>query len=211
MKEPEETKLDELSKIKKEKKLEKKLEKQEKKLKKISLKQKVGGRTKETMFRTSLSNLVQLSNIADNKAGLMISVNAIIISIMVSFMVNQYESNPSMIWPTLLLVFVCLVTIMYAIMATMPSKNINSTKNNKDLDLLFFADYSKLQLEDYKNQMNELIKDDEKLSDQLLANMYAQGHVLTRKFNLLKIAYTVFMIGFPIVIILYLLVLSELI
>ena len=211
MKEPEETKVEEKSKIKKDKKLEKKLEKREKKLKKQAMKLKEGGRTKETMFRTTLSNLVHLSNIADNKAGLMISVNAIIISIMVSFMVNQYASNPSMIWPTLLLVFVCLVTIMYAIMATMPSNNINSKKKNKVIDLLFFADYSKLQLGDYKDQMKELIKDDDKLSDQMLENMYAQGHVLTRKFNLLRIAYTIFMIGFPVVIILYLLVLSELI
>ena len=70
-------------------------------------KKKEGGRTKETMFRTTLSNLVHLSTIADNKAGLMISVNAIIISIMVSFMINQYDENPSMIWPTLLLVLVC--------------------------------------------------------------------------------------------------------
>ncbi len=181
-------------------------EKKEKKKKK----KKEGGRTKETMFRTTLSNLVHLSTIADNKAGLMISVNAIIISIMVSFMINQYEDNPSMIWPTLLLVLVCLITIMFAILATKPSNNIIVKKKKKDIDLLFFAEYSTLTIEEYKEEMGELIKDDDKLSDRMLTNMYAQGHVLTRKFKLLKISYTIFMIGFPSVILLYLLVLSKL-
>ena len=181
-------------------------EKKEKKKKK----KKEGGRTKETMFRTTLSNLVHLSTIADNKAGLMISVNAIIISIMVSFMINQYDENPSMIWPTLLLVLVCLLTIMYAILATKPSNNITVRKKKKDVDLLFFAEYSTLSLEEYKEEMGELIKDDDKLTDKMLVNMYAQGHVLTRKFKLLKISYTIFMYGFPSVILLYLLVLSKL-
>jgi hypothetical protein len=180
----------------------------EKKAKKQK-KKKEGGRTKETMFRTMMSNLVHLSTIADNKASLMISVNAIIISIMVSFMVNQYRDNPSMIWPTLALVFVCMVTIMYAILATKPSSNINLKNKGKDLDLLFFADYSSLSLNEYKGQMEEVLKDDEKLSDRMLTNMYAQGHVLTRKFKLLKFSYTVFMFGFPVVILLYLLVLSH--
>ena len=183
-----------------------KIEKKEKKKKK-----KEGGRTKETMFRTTLSNLVHLSNIADNKAGLMISVNAIIISIMVSFMINQYHDNPSMIWPTLLLVIVCLLTIMYAIMATKPSKNISSQTNKEEVDLLFFADYSSLSLLDFKSQMNALILDENKLQDQMLTNIYAQGHVLTRKFKLLEKSYTIFMYGFPLVILIYLIVISNVI
>ena len=174
-------------------------------------KKKEGGRTAETMFRTTLSNLVHLSNIADNKAGLMISVNSIIISIMVSFLVNQYGENPKLLLPTFLLVLVCLLTIMYSILATKPSNNIDSHKKKEDIDLLFFAEYSTLSLEEYKDAMKNLISSDANVHDHMITNMYAQGHVLTRKFKLLKVAYTIFMIGFPSVIVVYLLVLSKLV
>jgi Family of unknown function (DUF5706) len=180
---------------------------QKKKKKKV----KTGSRTAETMFRTTISNLVHLSNIADNKAGLMISVNSIIISIMVSFMVNQYAANPKLLWPTSMLVIVCLLTIMYSILATKPTSNISPNKNKEDLDLLFFADYSTLPLPDYKNAMKILISNDANLHDQLIANMHAQGKVLTHKFKLLRVAYTIFMIGFPTVIVAYLVILAKLI
>jgi Family of unknown function (DUF5706) len=179
--------------------------------KKKKKKKESGGRTAETMFRTTLSNLVHLSNIADNKAGLMISVNSIIISIMVSFMVNQYAANPMLLWPTFLLVLVCLLTIMYSILATKPTSKINISKKKEDLDLLFFADYATLTLAEYKVGMQTLISSDANLHEHMIANMYAQGHVLTRKFKLLKIAYTIFMIGFPTVIVAYLVVLAKLI
>jgi Family of unknown function (DUF5706) len=177
--------------------------------KKKKKKKKEGGRAAETMFRTTMSNLVHLSNIADNKAGLMISVNSIIISIMVSFMVNQYAESPTLLWPTSLLVLVCLLTIMYSILATKPSSNISSKKQKKEIDLLFFAEYSTLSLDEYKDEMKNLVASDTNLHDHMIANMYAQGHVLTRKFKLLKVAYTIFMIGFPIVIVAYLIVLAK--
>jgi hypothetical protein len=69
-------------------------------------KKKKSGRSTETMFRTMLTNLVRLSNMADQKAGLMISVNSIIVSLVVSFLFNHLTENRALLFPTFLLLLV---------------------------------------------------------------------------------------------------------
>ena len=75
----------------------------------------------QTMFRTTLTNLVRLSILADRKANLMISINAIIISILVSYILRKVEGVNYLLVPTLLLTFVCLFTIVFALLSTRPS------------------------------------------------------------------------------------------
>ncbi len=186
------------------------LEPKNEKIKK-SKKKKDESRSIETMFRTTLANHIQLSNMADQKAGLMISVNSIIISIIVSFSVKGFSDNQKLILPTALLIATCLLTIIFAIIATKPSVKAHKKLSIEEMDLLFFGHYTKLSLDEYKVAIHALIKDKVALRDQMTSNIYAQGKILAKKYRLLKIAYIVFMIGFPVVITAYFLVLFELI
>lgn len=174
-------------------------------------KKKKESRTVETMYRSTLANHMQLSSLADQKAGLLVSVNAIIISIMASFMVRESFDNPYLIIPTCLLVVVCLSTITFALWATRPSVRPQAKKLDVEhvhkMDLLFFADYTALTLEEYQKAMKDMMAKEEKLHDSLLKNIYVQGKVMERKYRLIKIAYTIFIIGFPLVLISYLITL----
>jgi Family of unknown function (DUF5706) len=173
-------------------------------------KKKEGSRSIETMFRTTLSNHVQLSSMADRKAGLMISVNSILISIMVSFMVHEFATNPKLILPTALLVLVCLLTIIFSILATKPSVNTRSEVETDNVDLQFFGHYTHLSLDDYKTAVQNLMTDEAAIRNQMITNIYAQGNVLNRKYKLLQIAYNIFLFGFPLAVLTYLLVLAGL-
>jgi hypothetical protein len=175
--------------------------------KKKDKKKKKSGRSTETMFRTMLTNLVRLSNMADQKAGLMISVNSIIVSLVVSFLFNRLTENQDLLFPTFLLLLVCLVTIIYAILATRPT--VNKTIVN-EADLLFFGHFSSFSLDDYVRSMQELMANENNLQTKMIGNIYAQGRVLEKKYLYLKIAYTVFMVGFPLVILVYILTLTKL-
>lgn len=170
-------------------------------------KDKKSSRSVETMFRTTLTNHLQLSSMADQKAGLLVSVNAIIISIVASLMARQISDTPSLILPTCLLVAVCLLTITFALLATRPSVGSQAEKlditPNKQMDLLFFADYTALSLDDYQAAMKDMMAKEEKLHDSLIKNIYTQGQVMKRKYRLIKIAYTIFMLGFPVAIVCY--------
>jgi hypothetical protein len=165
-------------------------------------------RSVETMFRTTMSSHVHMTMLADRKAGLMISINSIILSIMMSFLVGKYDANNQLLIPTFLLSAVCLLTIVFALLSTKPTikskKSIKTQAEASGLDLLFFGDYLSLSPEEYKHQMKELIKSDEKIQDKMIENIYIQGRVMNRKFWLLTIAYNVFMFGFPLVVLCYL-------
>jgi hypothetical protein len=165
-------------------------------------------RTIETMFRTTLQNHQQLTILADQKAALMVSINSIIISIMTSFLVTRFDSTPALLIPTALMVVVCLLTITFALLSTKPKINIRKFTPAEGtpgrFDLLFFGDYLSLSSENYKVKMKELITNDDKLYDSMIDNIYSQGQVLGRKFKLLQTAYTIFMYGFPLVVLCYL-------
>lgn len=182
------------------------MEAEEKKEKVKKAKKKKPSRSIETMFRSSMTSHIRLSEMADQKAGLLVSINAIIISIMTSLMVQQFTDNPSLLLPTCLLVLVCLLTITFALFATKPSVKgkQNSSETPVKIDLLFFGSYTSIPLENYKISLKEMMSKDETLHDSLIENIYAQGNVLNRKYKLLSIAYTIFMVGFPLVLVCYL-------
>jgi predicted metal-dependent HD superfamily phosphohydrolase len=153
----------------------------------------------QTMFRTTLNNHFNLSSLADSKANIMISVNAIIISIMFSVMIGRLEYYPHLLWPTLILVTVCLLAITFSILATRPS--ISSGRfteediRNKQTNLLFFGNFHKMELEEYNWAMGELLKDRDYIYGSMIKDIYFLGVVLARKYRFLRISYTIFMYG----------------
>ncbi|MCZ8022608.1 MAG: DUF5706 domain-containing protein [Cyclobacteriaceae bacterium] len=177
-------------------KLEKKIEKLKAKLEKSNRPE----RGIETMFRTTSENHVTLSGMADTKANIMISINTIILSIIVSVLFRKITEYPHLLAPTILLVITCLVTIVLAILATRP--NIASGKFTKEdierkkTNLLFFGNFHNMELKDYEWGMREMMKDYEYLYGSMIKDIYFLGKVLARKYKFLRLSYTVFMFGF---------------
>jgi len=162
----------------------------------------------ETMFRTTSKNHLDLSNMADNKANIMISVNTIILSVVVSILVRKLVEYPNLIYPTILLVVVCLTTIVLSILATRPNISSGVFTNedvlSKKTNLLFFGNFYKMELEEYEWGVREMMKDGDYLYSSLTRDIYFLGKVLGRKYKLLRIAYTTFMIGFVLAILAFL-------
>lgn len=154
----------------------------------------------ETMFRTTSANHLQLSSMADNKANIMISVNSIIISLVLSVLVRKLEEWPNLIIPTTLLTLVCLLATIFAILAVRP--HITSGKfsrediENKTANLLFFGNFHKMELTDYEWGMREMMEDSTFLYASMTRDIYYLGKVLGKKYEYLRISYTIFMFGF---------------
>ncbi len=153
----------------------------------------------ESMFRNTARMQINLSSIADNKSNILISVNAIIISISMTVLVTRFEEIPNFIIPTLIFLLFCLVTIVFAILSTRP--NISSgtfskedIKQNK-VNLLFFGNFYNMELDDYEWAIGELMKKDDNLYSTMIKDQYFLGKVLAKKYKLLRIAYNVFMLG----------------
>ncbi|OKL39360.1 Pycsar system effector family protein [Pontibacter flavimaris] len=158
----------------------------------------------ETMFRTTMASHLQLSVIADNKANMLISVNAIIASIMISSFFSKFQDVPHLLLPSILLTVVCLVTVILAIRSTRPNIKNTVMPDNK-IDFLFFGDFVQLDPGTYRDGIRNIMRDHNLLYNSMADNIYLQGKVLSRKYRLLKLAYTVFALGIALVLISYVL------
>ena len=66
---------------------------------------------------------------------------------------------------------------------------------NKKVNLLFFGNFHQMKLDEFEWAMNEMMKDKDYLYGSLTKDLYFLGLVLNRKYSLLRLTYTVFMIG----------------
>lgn len=178
------------------KSLEKDLEKLQRKMDKKSNPE----RGVETMFRIASENHITLSGMADTKANIMISINSIILSVVVTVLFRKLEEFPNLLIPTLMLVLVCLITIVFAVLATRP--NVSTGKFTKEdieqkrTNLLFFGNFHGMELANFDWGMREMMKDADYLYGSLIKDIYFNGKVLARKYRLLRISYSIFMFGF---------------
>lgn len=155
----------------------------------------------ETMFRVALRNHITLSDIADTKANILLSVNAIIISVALSNLLPKLDnpSNTYLIYPTLIFLAFTVASIVLSVLATRPNVTKGQfTKEdvaNKKVNLLFFGNFHQMSLNDFEWAMGEMMQDKDYLYGSLTKDLYFLGLVLNRKYNLLRTTYTVFMIG----------------
>jgi putative nucleotidyltransferase with HDIG domain len=173
--------------------------KKEQKKEKGKEKEKDAGRSIETMFRNTVRTHVDFSSMADTKANIMISVNTLILTIIVTVMIRKLDANPHLIIPTAMLTLTSLVTLVYAILVTRPkvTKGIFTEEDIKEkkVNLLFFGNFHKMTMDDFKWGMKEMMKDKEFLYDNMIMDFYYLGQVLGQKYQKLRICYTFFMYG----------------
>lgn len=157
------------------------------------------GRGVETMYRATYRTHVNLSSIADNKANIMLSVNAIVLSVVVANLATKLDSNPHLVVPTIILVGVCLASLFYAIQATRPKvtegksslEDIKARRSN----LLFFGNFYSMPIDDFHYGMMEMIRDEDFLYSSMTRDLYYLGVVLAKKYTFLRICYNIFLYG----------------
>lgn len=158
-------------------------------------------RTIDTLFRTTLRNHTSLSAIADRKANILLSVNAIIISICLSTLIPKLDSpsNAHLIFPTFVLLIFSVATIIFAIQSTRPKvtsgKFTKEEVNNNEVNLLFFGTFHQMPFDEYEETLMTILRNNKYLHHALTKDLYNLGVVLDKKYKLLRITYTVFTIG----------------
>lgn len=162
----------------------------------------------ETMFRITSSNNQRLSDMADNKANILLTVNSIILSVIVVGLFRKLDNNEHLIIPTFILVIAVVMTMVLAILSTIPKIPSGVFKKedvqNKTVNLLFFGNFFKVPFQDYKEGMDKVMEDSDFLYGMMTKDVYSQGVVLGRKYKLLRYAYGVFMFGLIISVIAFL-------
>jgi predicted metal-dependent HD superfamily phosphohydrolase len=157
------------------------------------------GRGIDTVFRITSNNNQRLSSQADSKAHILIQVNSIIISVLLSLLLRRIEDHTALAIPAILLLTVNLMTIIFSILATRPhippGKFTRADLDQKKVNLLFFGNFYRMSLEDYAGGMLLMMDDKDFLYGSLIRDVYFQGLALGKKYRWLRLSYNVFMYG----------------
>lgn len=156
----------------------------------------------ETLFRITARRHMELASLAHDKANLIISINAIMISVILSVLVVKLDEHSYLTVPTLLFVLTSVATITIAIISTRPRilKNIDKSHqglaHTDDQNILFFGHFAKLSLDEYEKAMKDTYKNRDQLYESLTKDIYYQGLILVWKYKYITLSYNIFIFGF---------------
>lgn len=169
----------------------------------------------QTLFRVTYRTQVNLIRIADNKANMIMGINAMIITILMGiisssmiFSAEGLNGDLLLIVPVILIMLTALLTAIYAIRAAKPRlirlRQATSDETSKK-SLLFFENIWDLSTDEYISKMEALLESPQDIYQNMIIDIHNQARVLHRKYHLLRIAYVIFMIGYVISILSFLL------
>ena len=175
----------------------------------------------ETMFRTMYNNHIKLSDMADKKASMMISLNAVLLSVIITYLGAKssalgpaFTKNPVLAIPMSILLLTSLASVVTAILSAQPDvtsfkwlKKSPQIATNRRVNLLFFGNFTKLSLDNFQDGIRELMRQKEGLYTNMVTDVYYLGEVLSRKYGLLRTSYSVFMVGLILTVLSFIIVL----
>jgi len=153
----------------------------------------------QMMLKTTLRNNIDLTSIADGKANIMLSINAVILTVAIPLISTYIPSYNYLIIPTGVLLLTSVLSITYATLATRPVKTAGSTDLSQigtgKTNLFFFGNYHSMNINDYKSGLKEVFASQELLDSSVMNDLYWLGVALGTKFNRLRICYAIFLLG----------------
>lgn len=155
----------------------------------------------ETLFKLLSKNQYTLNTIIDRKSNILITVNALILTLVLSIMLNQLHTYTYLIYPAIAILTTNLVSIVYAIFATRP--NISQGKKGTR-NLMYFGDFDDMDEEEYINQITSLMYKGDELYRTIASDTYHLGIILNKKFAYLRKSFNVFLLGLIISVIAFL-------
>jgi hypothetical protein len=164
----------------------------------------------QTFFRSSYRSHIHLSMIADNKANIMISVNAIVISLLISVLTYQDVTTtaPQILLPVVTFLITGMTSLVFAVLAVRPKvTQLNTSETAKQdykKNIVFFGNFVNLELEEYEEAMDAMFRDGELMYGNMTRDLYFLGKVLDKKYGYLTHSYNIFMVGFVATVLIFL-------
>jgi hypothetical protein len=142
------------------------------------------------LLRTTAQIQYQLSQMADQKANMLLGVTFVIFTITVA----QVRSGDREI-PLLILGAAAFISAVLAILAVLPSVT-TPPKSDSVRNILFFGSFAQLAEQEYVQAMLSIVGDHRTVYEAFCHDIYQNGRVLSRKkYLLLGYAYRVLLAG----------------
>jgi len=149
------------------------------------------------MIRQTRAHHVQLSSMADMKANFLLTLSSLMIPLFIHFM-----GNPNFRLACITMIAFCSLSVALSAYSTMPKIELK-TKHDQapDLDssffnILFFGNFMALDYDDFKEAMENIMNDYNRVYEVQLRDIYTLGNYLyQKKYFFLRLAYLSFIAG----------------
>jgi len=146
----------------------------------------------ETLFRLVSKNQYTLNTMIDRKSNILISINALILSIILGTVYGQLDNDPHLIYPVIMMLLTNITSIAFAIFATRPElKHGEKNANN----LLFYGNFNRMEEKEYVEKMTGLMYQGDELYITIAKDTFHLGKTIDKKFRLLRKSFHVFLAG----------------
>ena len=154
------------------------------------------------LIRTTQRNYIDLTNIADNKANILISINSLMLTVLIPIVFSNYDFivKYQLFIPIILLSITFLSTIVCASLVITPfntsRKNKNKITEQTELKSpFFFNNYADKSFEEYVQQLKDSTQQKHIVSRVLAYDLYEFGLNLSSKYKMIKVTYKLFYTG----------------
>jgi len=166
-----------------------KLKELKKKLSKVEPRSERGA---ETLFRLVSKNQYTLNAMIDRKSNILISINALILSIILGTVLTQLDKDPHLIYPTIIMLMTNLISISYAIFATRPELKHGGREIG---NVMFYGNFNDMEEAQYTEKLTNLMYQGDELYKVIAKDTFHLGKTINRKFKLLRKSFHVFLLG----------------
>jgi hypothetical protein len=146
----------------------------------------------ETLFRLLSKNQYTLNTMIDTKSNILISINALILSLILGTVLSQLSEDPHLIYPSIMILVTNLASIAYAIFATRPELIHGKSEVR---NLMFYGNFQNMEESEYVNNITDLMNQGDELYKTIAKDTYYLGKTIDRKFKLLRKSFNIFLIG----------------
>ena len=150
-----------------------------------------------TFFKNALRSNLDLTALADTKAGILISINGFILTVSVTasgFAIH----NSMMTYAFVAIILTSLGSIIFAVMAVKPRKK-KKLVAKEHLDgyssLLYYQDMADVSPSEYSKNMNKALVSSEESTQEMITHLHILGAEIKKKYFWLTQAYTFFSLG----------------
>lgn len=152
------------------------------------------------IIRTTMRNNIELTHIADNKANVLLSLNALMLTFLIPFAIPYIDAIKRfhLGLPLAILVLTCTIVIYIAALVLKPGKFFAKQKKIEEgryMSPFFFGNFYKMGLYEYREYITEAVADSELMKDHIAEDLHYIGTRLGRKMTLIRIAFNIFLIG----------------
>ena len=150
-----------------------------------------------TFFRNALRSNLDLTALAETKAGILISINGFILTVTVTA-ASFTAHNDLMTYAFICIILTSLGSIILSVLSVRPrSKEQLVAKEHLEgySSLLYYQDIASHSPDEYQEEVKETLKSIKKSRKELANHLHILGSEIKQKYHWLKFAYTFFSLG----------------